>query len=143
MLVLEDRVLIEEVIKQIKNQRVNVEFAFYQSIKKYEQILSHYYPQTELARLYDGKYTKKSLKQQLGELDFRVGDACYEFFNCYAVAQCPIWLKNIRLEAQKQDDTFVFVPVETPDIDLKKLKITCEFLEFHKDSAYPKKGVIS
>ncbi|MCD6385291.1 SpoIID/LytB domain-containing protein [Candidatus Sumerlaeota bacterium] len=111
--------------------------------KKYEQILSHYYPQTELARLYDGKYTKKSLKQQLGELDFRVGDACYEFFNCYAVTQCPIWLKNIRLEAQKQDDSFVFVPVETPDIDLRKLKITCEFLEFHKDSAYPKKGVVS
>ncbi|OQX82195.1 MAG: phosphoenolpyruvate--protein phosphotransferase [Candidatus Omnitrophica bacterium 4484_70.1] len=39
MLVLEDRMLIEEVIKQIKNQRVNVEFAFYQSIKKYTQTL--------------------------------------------------------------------------------------------------------
>jgi phosphotransferase system enzyme I (PtsI) len=34
-LVLEDRVLIEDVIKQIKNKRVNVEYAFAQSIKKY------------------------------------------------------------------------------------------------------------
>jgi phosphoenolpyruvate-protein phosphotransferase (PTS system enzyme I) len=34
-LVLEDRVLIEDVIKQIKNNRVNVEYAFSQSIKKY------------------------------------------------------------------------------------------------------------
>ena len=39
MLVLEDRMLIEEVIKQIKSHRVNVEFAFYQSIKKYTQVL--------------------------------------------------------------------------------------------------------
>lgn len=110
--------------------------------KKYDEILSHYYPHTELACLYEGKYTKKSLKQQLGEQDFREGDACYEFFNCYEVAQCPIWLKNIRLEAKKQDDSFVFVPVEMPDIDLKKLKISCEFLEFQKDSAYPQKGVV-
>ncbi len=34
-LVLEDRVLIEDVIKQIKGRRVNVEYAFSQSIKKY------------------------------------------------------------------------------------------------------------
>lgn len=39
MLVLEDRMLIEEVINQIKSHRVNVEFAFYQSIKKYTQVL--------------------------------------------------------------------------------------------------------
>ncbi len=35
LLVLEDRVLIEDIIQQIKNKRVNVEYAFYQSIKKY------------------------------------------------------------------------------------------------------------
>lgn len=34
-LVLEDRMLIEDVIKQIKSKRVNVEYAFSQSIKKY------------------------------------------------------------------------------------------------------------
>jgi len=34
-LVLEDRVLIEDVIKQIKNKLVNVEYAFSQSVKKY------------------------------------------------------------------------------------------------------------
>ncbi len=38
-LVLEDRVLIEDVIKQIKNNRVNVEYAFSQSIKKYIETL--------------------------------------------------------------------------------------------------------
>jgi len=35
LLVLEDRVLVEDVISQIRNHRVNVEFAFSQSIKKY------------------------------------------------------------------------------------------------------------
>jgi len=34
-LVLEDRVLIEDVIKQIKSKKVNVEYAFSQSVKKY------------------------------------------------------------------------------------------------------------
>ncbi|UCC94294.1 MAG: phosphoenolpyruvate--protein phosphotransferase [Candidatus Omnitrophota bacterium] len=35
LLVLEDRVLIEDIIQQIKNKKVNVEYAFWQSIKKY------------------------------------------------------------------------------------------------------------
>jgi phosphotransferase system enzyme I (PtsI) len=35
LLVLEDRVLIEDIIQQIKNKKVNVEYAFSQSIKKY------------------------------------------------------------------------------------------------------------
>lgn len=35
MLVLEDRVLIEDIIQYIKNKKVNVEYAFSQSIKKY------------------------------------------------------------------------------------------------------------
>ncbi|MCD6228625.1 MAG: phosphoenolpyruvate--protein phosphotransferase [Candidatus Omnitrophica bacterium] len=35
MLVLEDRMLIEDVITQIKNKKVNVEYAFSQSIRKY------------------------------------------------------------------------------------------------------------
>lgn len=38
-LVLEDRVLIENVIEQIKNKRINVEYAFSQSIKKYVDTL--------------------------------------------------------------------------------------------------------
>ncbi|MBU1113109.1 MAG: phosphoenolpyruvate--protein phosphotransferase, partial [Candidatus Omnitrophica bacterium] len=38
-LVLEDRVLIEDVIKQIKIRKVNVEYAFSQSIKKYVDTL--------------------------------------------------------------------------------------------------------
>ncbi len=38
-LVLEDRVLIEDVIKNIKTKKVNVEFAFSQSIKKYVDTL--------------------------------------------------------------------------------------------------------
>ena len=38
-LVLEDRVLIEDVIKHIKSKKVNVEYAFHQSIKKYVDTL--------------------------------------------------------------------------------------------------------
>ena len=41
MLVLEDRVLIEDIITQIKRKRVNVEFAFSQSIKKYIETLKN------------------------------------------------------------------------------------------------------
>ncbi|MBD3245426.1 MAG: phosphoenolpyruvate--protein phosphotransferase [Candidatus Omnitrophica bacterium] len=39
VLVLEDRVLIEDIIQQIKNKKVNVEFAFWTSIKKYMDTL--------------------------------------------------------------------------------------------------------
>ena len=39
LLVIEDRVLIEDVIQQIKTKKVNVEFAFSQSIKKYVDTL--------------------------------------------------------------------------------------------------------
>lgn len=39
LLVLEDRVLIEDIIQQIKNKKVNVEYAFSQSIKKYVDTL--------------------------------------------------------------------------------------------------------
>jgi len=49
LLVLEDRVLIEEVIKQIKNKKVNVEFAFSRSINKY----------TETLLGFDDKYLKE------------------------------------------------------------------------------------
>ena len=40
LLVLEDRVLIEDVIIQIKNNRINVEYAFHQVIKKYVDTLT-------------------------------------------------------------------------------------------------------
>ncbi|MCK9574148.1 MAG: phosphoenolpyruvate--protein phosphotransferase, partial [Candidatus Omnitrophica bacterium] len=39
LLVLEDRVLIEDIIQQIKTKKVNVEYAFSQSIKKYVDTL--------------------------------------------------------------------------------------------------------
>ncbi|MBU2101928.1 MAG: phosphoenolpyruvate--protein phosphotransferase [Candidatus Omnitrophota bacterium] len=39
LLVLEDRVLIEDIIQQIKNKKINVEYAFAQSIKKYTDTL--------------------------------------------------------------------------------------------------------
>jgi phosphoenolpyruvate-protein phosphotransferase (PTS system enzyme I) len=39
MLVLEDRLLIEDIINQIKNKKINVEYAFSQSVKKYIDIL--------------------------------------------------------------------------------------------------------
>ncbi|MDP2922527.1 MAG: phosphoenolpyruvate--protein phosphotransferase [Candidatus Omnitrophota bacterium] len=39
LLVLEDRVLIEDIIQQIKTKKINVEYAFSQSIKKYVETL--------------------------------------------------------------------------------------------------------
>lgn len=110
--------------------------------KKYNEILSHYYQKTQLILLCEGKFTKKALREQLGELDLRAGDACYEFFNCYAVAQCPIYLEGIRLEAKRENGKFIFLPIDAPETDLKKLKIVCEFLDFNPHSANPQKGVI-
>ncbi|RKY26845.1 MAG: phosphoenolpyruvate--protein phosphotransferase, partial [Candidatus Omnitrophota bacterium] len=40
LLVLEDRVLIEDVISKIKKNRINVEYAFWEVIKKYIETLS-------------------------------------------------------------------------------------------------------
>lgn len=39
LLVMEDRVLIEDIIQQIKNKKVNVEYAFWKSIEKYTETL--------------------------------------------------------------------------------------------------------
>ena len=70
MLVLEDRVLIEEVIKQIKNQRVNVEFAFYQSIKKYAQILRELDDEYLKERATDIEDVAKRVLRKLLKKDF-------------------------------------------------------------------------
>ena len=53
LLVLEDRTLIEEVIKTIKNQRVTVEYAFSQSIKKYVEIFKKIGDEYLRERVYD------------------------------------------------------------------------------------------
>jgi len=70
MLVLEDRMLIEEVIKQIKNQRVNVEFAFYQSIKKYTQILRELDDEYLKERASDIEDVAKRVLRKLLKKDF-------------------------------------------------------------------------
>jgi len=69
LLVLEDRVLIEEVIKQIKNKKVNVEFAFSRSIKKYTDTLLNFDDEYLKERAIDIKDIGKRVLKKLLKKD--------------------------------------------------------------------------
>jgi SpoIID/LytB domain protein len=102
------------------------------------QILYHYYPNTSLRDLYKGEVDKKKLLAELSAQDFREGDTCFEFFNCYAVAQCPVYLENRRIVATRGGDGFVFEQLSDKKVNLKDMSIDCAFLNFEKEKAIPK-----
>jgi peptidoglycan hydrolase-like amidase len=104
-----------------------------------ENILYHYYPNSRLASLYKEPLDKEKMLAELSAHDFREGDACYEFFNCYAVAQCPVYLKNKKIVATSKDNDFEFVQVADDKTNLEEMNIDCAFLNFHKEKAIPKK----
>jgi len=69
LLVLEDRVLIEDVIKQIKSKKVNVEFAFSRSIKKYTDTLLNFDDEYLKERAIDIKDIGKRVLRKLLKRD--------------------------------------------------------------------------
>ena len=69
LLVLEDRVLIEDVIKQIKSKKVNVEFAFSRSIKKYTDALLNFDDEYLKERAIDIKDIGKRVLRKLLKRD--------------------------------------------------------------------------
>jgi stage II sporulation protein D len=107
--------------------------------KTCQEILSHYYKNTALTTLYEEPIDVQKFLKDLQGRDFRIGDRCFEFFNCYAVAQCPIYLENKDIVCIQEKDSFVFIQDRTAPDDLESLNIQCEFLTFRATKAYPKK----
>ncbi|MBN2483781.1 MAG: phosphoenolpyruvate--protein phosphotransferase [Candidatus Omnitrophica bacterium] len=71
MLVLEDRLLIEDIINQIKNKRINVEYAFSQSVKKYIDILQKLDDAYLKERAYDIEDVAKRVLRKMLNLDMQ------------------------------------------------------------------------
>jgi SpoIID/LytB domain protein len=108
--------------------------------RSYREILDHYYPNSQVAELATPPPADQ-LRDVIEREESRVGERCYEFYNCYAVASCPVYLQKIDLEAQPAGGAkhWRFVQTqEKPPIDLEKAGITCEFLVFRGTEAEPK-----
>ncbi len=74
MLVLEDRLLIEDIINQIKNKRINVEYAFSQSIKKYIDILQKLEDAYLKERAFDIEDVAKRVLRKMLNIDMQTLD---------------------------------------------------------------------
>ena len=103
----------------------------------YREILAHYYPNTAVAALGAGVPEARA-EAIIGHVESRVGEQCYEFYNCYAVATCPVYLERLKFEAREQDGGFVFEQPPTAPVDLEKRGVACEFLAFQGAKGVPK-----
>ncbi len=106
--------------------------------KSYGEILAHYYKNTGLVKLFRETVDMPELLRLSEQEDLRIGDRCFEFFNCYAVARCPIYKKQISLVSVKTPEGFRFHPPKVPKVNLETLNIDCEFLRFENQEAIPK-----
>lgn len=98
----------------------------------YRDILSHYYPKTKLASL-GAPASADELDRVIALGESRVGERCFEYYNCYAVATCPVYLEHIALEAQEPRAGQPGVFAQSGDaiaVDLEKRGIACQFLTF-------------
>lgn len=109
--------------------------------KNYREILEHYYPNAALTPLAASQPSANELQKVINREESRVGERCFEFYNCYAVATCPVYLQQIDLEAQPASTVKQWKFVQTQagvPLDLEQAKIACEFLSFHGVEAEPK-----
>ncbi|MGB9690579.1 MAG: SpoIID/LytB domain-containing protein [Candidatus Sumerlaeaceae bacterium] len=109
--------------------------------KNYREILEHYYPNSSLMALASSVPSKEEVRGIVEREESRVGERCFEFYNCYAVASCPVYLQRIDLEAQPAATAKQWRFVQTQEgvpVDLERAKIRCEFLEFQGVEAEPK-----
>lgn len=108
-------------------------------------ILAHYYKGTRIARLFGlGADILSILRRERRVGDLRIGDRCYEYYNCYAVARCPVYHENIHLRARTNEAgkvEFLQECTGCEPVDLEGKKIACEFLTFRGKVAAPKPGV--
>lgn len=116
------------------------------------EILMHYFVGTSIDRLFGrgGDY-QAILESERAIGDLRGGDRCYEYYNCYRAARCPVYQQRIDLRAElgagasgdNATDNVRFVQ-KTPGrkaVDLETMKIDCEFLNFTGPTGSPKPGV--
>lgn len=108
--------------------------------KTYREILDHYYPNSTLRSL-AAPVSSSEVQSIIEREESRVGERCFEFYNCYAVASCPVYLQGIDLEAQPAASLkhwrFVQTQQRAP-VDLERMNIACEFLNFDGIEAEPK-----
>jgi SpoIID/LytB domain protein len=110
--------------------------------RTYMQILSHYYPQTAVKHLAPGASIAR-VNEICAHRESRAGERCYEFYNCYAVATCPVYKEQTGIEAfETGEGEFEFRQLNAPGrqaTDLAARRIECEFLNFNSERATPKK----
>ena len=105
--------------------------------KSYVEILKHYYKGVSITSLFKGKVDVEELLGASEQEDLRIGDRCFEFFNCYAVTRCPVYARGIALVSEKTEAGFRFRQRTSPKVNLETLGIKCEFLRFREDEAIP------
>ncbi|MCX7019326.1 MAG: SpoIID/LytB domain-containing protein [Candidatus Sumerlaeota bacterium] len=103
--------------------------------KNCREILAHYYPDTTLFATM--AMPADAAQALAGKNESRASERCYEYFNCYAVARCPVYLEKVSLEAQCDGGEFVQAQ-DTDAINLEQRGIDCEFLVFSGAKAAPK-----
>lgn len=100
----------------------------------YREILDHYYPNTRLAVLAPG-VEEAQLQSIISHVELRVGERCYEFYNCYAVAKCPVYTDKIPLEAESDSGgKYTFGCADGQSVP----DVKCEFLNVQGKKAMPK-----
>ena len=58
---------------------------------KYPEILTHYYKNSKLIKLYSGEINSEDIEKRWNDGEFRYNDRCWEFLNCYEVNNCPYY----------------------------------------------------
>ncbi|MCX7718908.1 MAG: SpoIID/LytB domain-containing protein [Candidatus Sumerlaeaceae bacterium] len=107
--------------------------------KDYKEILDHYYPHSTLQAL-AGPVAPDRFETVVARQEARAGERCYEYYNCYAVARCPVYLAGVSLEAQTDGGPGLEFRQTQPGavMDLQGRAIACEFLAFDGPVARPK-----
>ena len=97
---------------------------------KYSEILTHYYKDSKLIKLYSGEINPEELERKWNDGEFRYGDRCWEFFNCYEVNNCPYYQAYLRGKNcwDVPNTTFFGEIQDTPD----KKQATCCKCEYYK-----------
>ena len=108
--------------------------------KSFKEILFHYFPNSNLVTA--GTVVMGERLQTIiagPGVDSRVGERCYEYFNCYAVAGCPVANSPVELLARETaTGAFDFV-AELNGCAMPGKPECCKQLDFHATGATEKK----
>lgn len=96
----------------------------------HKEILAHYFPPTKMKTLYPA-LTENEIREYYQKQE-REGERCYEFFNCYEVHHCPIYLnkKGEKCWEAAQGLESSQIP---PNISKKMNCNNCQFKNLHEE----------